>query len=286
MKKTTCYSLLFFILMLNITTLVYAQENITIATHDYPPYYDATGTGMFTEIYQAAFKTEGIGVTIKVFPIKRGVQYLLLNKVDAHSPGQLFFAEAHQKKITSVPVYKIIASCYHYKPLQKKTGFTSLESIKDFKLGIIVSSPYLPLYEQLRLNTNQVETPAQLVRMAKAGRHEFFESTFLSGLILINGLYPDEMNNFSFFTWDTIEAGLAFLNSSKRSMALKDKFKSGFATINQNGTYIKILESYWGKNNIPVQVLPDTLKQHGISELNMELFQSYKRNDHGRITQP
>ena len=130
MKKTTCYTLLLFILLLNITTIVYAQENITIATHDYPPYYDATGTGMFSEIYQAAFKTDGIGVTIKAYPIKRGVQYLLLNKVDAHSPGQFFFSEAHQKEITSVPIYKVIASCYYYKPLQKKQALRLWKVLK------------------------------------------------------------------------------------------------------------------------------------------------------------
>jgi len=76
---------------------------------------------------------------------------------------------------------------------------------------------------------------------------------------------------------------VAFNNANPNTKNLFTKFSKGFETIKQNGEYIRILETYWGKNNIQKEVLPKDMAQYGTDKVNLELFSQYAREPWGRI---
>lgn len=260
-----------------------AEETITIAVHDYAPYYDHEAKGFLSKIYTEAFKNQGITAKYRVLPIERGVIYFFSNDVDAHSPGNIFFNPEQMKKADCVKTFKIMATWHYYKPLQKPITFTTLDDMKPYRLGIILKSPYKPMYEKHGLNIFEVQRPAQLVKKVHEGRDHFFEATFFSGLVLIKKIYPDEWKAFDYISWDVSDGSLAFLKNNKRAQYFKKKFEKGFTLVKQNGTYIDILESYWGKGNIPRDLLPDDLKSFGTDTFDLNVFQSPDRTDYGAI---
>lgn len=267
------------------TPLVCSAETITVAVHDYAPYYNHEAKGFLSDIYTESFKSQGITVEYLVLPIERGVIYFFSNKVDAHSPGNIFFNPEQLKQADCVKTFKIMACWHYYKPLQKRINFTSLDDMRGYRLGIIYKSPYAPLYRSHQLTIFEVQRPAQLVKKVQAGRDNFFEATLFSGLVMINSIFPKEWDLFDYIAWDVSDGSLAFLKNNTKAQRLKKIFEKGFNQVKQNGTYIEILERYWGKNNIPKDILPDDLMPFGTEHFSIKTFQQYKRTEYGEIIQ-
>jgi len=48
------------------------------------------------------------------------VRYLLENKINAYSPGYIFFNEKEREKISWIPTFKVLPGWFFYKPNQEK----------------------------------------------------------------------------------------------------------------------------------------------------------------------
>lgn len=153
---------------------LYAQETVSIAVHNYPPFYNEEATGLMTEVYDAAFDRVGIKASITTYPIKRGISYLFENKVDAFSPGHIFFSEDLKKKAEWENSFVVVLVMTYYKPkLQKKLVFRSLSELKGYRIAILVNSPYFEEYKKYNLTVFPVQTPQQMMRMLKAEHFQF-----------------------------------------------------------------------------------------------------------------
>lgn len=270
-------------LILVLVPFIASAETVTVAVHDYAPYYNEEAKGFLSDIYTESFKTQGLTVEYQVLPIERGVIYFFSHKVDAHSPGNIFFTPDQLKLADCVKTFKIMACWHYYKPLQQRIPFTSLDDMRGYRLGIIYKSPYAPLYRAHQLSIYEVQRPAQLVKKVQAGRDNFFEATLFSGLVLINSIFPEEWDNFDYIAWDVSDGSMAFLKNDPDSQRLKKIFEKGFNLVKQNGTYIDILERYWGKGNIPKEILPDDLMSFGTDNFSVQQFQQYRRTNYGEI---
>ena len=80
----------------------FAKDTITIAVHDYAPYYNSEGKGVLIDMYKAACGVAGLEAEFKVLPIKRGIGYLFQNKVDAFSPGHIFLSPGFVKMVCTI----------------------------------------------------------------------------------------------------------------------------------------------------------------------------------------
>lgn len=263
-----------------------AKDSMTIAVHDYAPYYNNDGKGMLIDLYQAICDDAKIDVTFKVLPVKRGIEYLFDSKVDAFSPGHIFMTPEQFNQVSIIKAFNVVGVFIYYDPGNKKAVvYNSVTNLKGSKVGVIQNSPWLPEYEQVGLPVEQIQTPELLVKMLYAGRFDFIETTLLAGFTITNGLYKNEVKNFDFVVHDVIECSVAFLKSNPKGMALMDKFNASFETIKKNGEYVRVLETYWGKNNIQKEALPDDLKKYGTDKASLDVFSTYNRNAWSKIVE-
>lgn len=263
---------------------VMAKDTMTIAVHDYAPYYNSEGKGMLIDLYQAICDDAGIDVTFKVLPVKRAIEYLFNGNVDAFSPGHIFLTPEQTGQVSIIKAFKVVGVFIYYDPGKKKNVvFHSVADLKGSKVGVIQNSPWLPEYEHFGLPVEQIQTPDLLIKMLRAGRFDYIETTLLAGFSLTNDLFKSEVKDFDFVVHDVIDCSVAFLNSNAKAMALMNKFNASYENIKKNGEYIRILETYWGKNNIQKEALPDDLKAFGVQKASLDTFSSYKRNAWGRI---
>lgn len=260
----------------------FSQEKVRIAVHNYPPYYDTNCQGLLCDVFRAAFQAVGMEADILVYPIIRGKKYFFAKRVDAYCP-HLFFSEAEAEQITWTPVASTSVCLFFYIPNQPRIPFASLEDLRGYSVVTVFDSPYIPIYKQHGLKVDKVRTPFELLRMIRAGRHPFFETTVLTGLFLVKSEFPKEWELFDHLVWSTQDIGLTFLKDTQHSQYVKQQFDKGLATIKQNGEYINIIESYWGKGNIPPYSLTNDMRAFGTTQFNPERFYLPQRTSYGKI---
>lgn len=241
----------------------------------YEPYAYDEGNGLAIDIYREAFEQVGLKLQIQVYPIKRGVRMLLNNKIDAFSHGHIFFNKKDLMKINWTPTFKVAVCWFYYKPHQAGIKYESLSDMIPYQLAAIVNSPYSELYNDLGLSINYVGTPEQLVKLSFSGRVDFFESSLLAGYDLINKLYPEKAHLFGYIMREELEPSLAFLKASSRSQKIKSEFSVGLEILKENGTYMKILERYWGRNNVPSQAVLNGVRHDPSVVFNIETFNQH-----------
>jgi hypothetical protein len=150
-------------------------------------------------------------------------------------------------------------------------------------MGTISDSPYIPIYKQHGMKVETVRTPLQLLKKTRAGRHPFFETTILTGLFLVKSELPNEWKLFDHLVWSAQDVGLTFLKKPQHSQYIKQQFDKGLAAIKQNGKYIKILESYWGRGNIPKYSLTKDMRAFGTTQFDPKRFHLPQRTSYGKI---
>lgn len=249
-------------------------RTVTIAFHDYIPYYDVNGEGMVTDIYRAAFHTQDINVEMKLFPIRRGIRMMFNHEVDAFTPGLLLITDPKQREaVVSISAFMVNIGWFHYPidaPNDDKTNF-------EGKILATVSAkglhrPYLAPYLEKGLKTMMVDEPYRELQVLLARRVNYAVLTQLSGWSALtkNDLYEESLRFTSMAKSE--RSTLTFAKSNPRTEKLAGAFAKGLSTIIENGTYLRILERYWGKDNVPVDALLEPLKPQGTTQFSQEVF--------------
>lgn len=261
------------LIIFTVSTSAMARETIVIAAHDYAPYYDNQGKGMMVEMFESAGNAVDMDVEVRVLPIKRAIKELLENKVDAFSPGTVFMAPDQAEQCSNYNTFNVVTIfAYHDPGKTKKIVFNAIPDLKGYKVGLVVGSPLRPLFNQSGVPYTEAQSPQQLLKMLHAGRFDFVELTLLSGMLYLNKLYGDQMDDFGYVINFPATCWLSFHNGNARSASLKPKIIEGFEIIKKNGEYIRIAEKYWGKGNIQKEALPEDLAQFGAEKADLKVY--------------
>lgn len=262
----------------------FAQEKIIISVHDYMPYYNKDGKGLMDEVYKEIFHRVGVEASLKAFPIKRGLAYLFDNTVDAFSPGHIFMSPDMKKNAEWDTSFIVALSMFYYKPnFKKPIVFNTLDDLRGYKLAVLVNTSFIPLYKKHHIEYYEAQNPQRMLKMAKAGHVDFFVITILTGMILINQEYPDVAHDFDYFVFKKLPCSLAVSKGNPNYKKRMAQFQKGLNEIKADGTYIQLLEQYWGKGNIPKDVLFDDLTSFGVDHVDPKVFNKFPRNELGRI---
>lgn len=246
---------------------------IHIAVHRYYPFY-VDGVGMGADIFTAAFTTQGIKVVLHELPVLRGVSEMLNHHVDAFSPGTLFIRDKTSlARVTTVSTF-IVHVSWLYKGNNNPLEIENMQgTILATPTPVQTPQPYYKPFLARGMRQLTVESPERQVRLVMTERADFAPMSKLTGWHMLVKYSPNNYQNYAFApVMKPYECNLAFATDNPRSMPLIMAFKRGLKKIMDDGTYLKILEKYWGKENIPKGNLFDELKDKGTDNFNPRLL--------------
>ncbi|PIP90405.1 MAG: hypothetical protein COW79_07670 [Bdellovibrionales bacterium CG22_combo_CG10-13_8_21_14_all_38_13] len=234
----------------------YAKDVFTIGTFPYPPYHSEKG-GFLNDLYIAIFKAVDYEVEFKYLPIRRSESNFLKGDIDFFS-SHVLIDNKNLKLVEKLNIFKFSSSFFY---LKTKGSFEDLKSLNGFICGVIHNTPYEQLYKINGIQLNYLKDPQTLLKMVLLDRVTAFEATFLTG---INYIRRNELvEKFDYFIFDVLPSGPAILKTSKKRKKIVELVTKGYELIIKNGELVKILEKYWGKDNIPKAVLPNDIRHLG-----------------------
>ena len=260
----------------------FAKDKATLATLEYLFLCDANGDGVYMELIRSAYEAVDVELALVVLPIRRGISNFIENKYDMFFSYSLLNEDEIEKAAWKETMGVIVGFFYTNRKFDD-FHLNTLDDFKGYKMGTIMNSSLLSLLQKHELDVYQVRSLDQQLHMLKAGRFDFMNAAVSSALLQIKSLFPDNTGDFAFIEFKNLFLGPCFLKGNAKSMVLKDKFETGLDIIKKNGKYMEIMESYWGKGNVPKGTLPEDIKKYGVDKPNLTLFHSYNRKAYGKI---
>jgi polar amino acid transport system substrate-binding protein len=231
------------------------QQNIVIATIDYPPLLGKKGTIM-TDIANAAFQAKGINVQYKTYPLARVIKAINANSITAALGSRhWFYKENAAASKLFVSIYWLNMHFFYLKSnFPQGLVYQNLSDLQDYKIGYIRGGVLTQTFENTDIKPNLVATLRQTSHKTYAGRDDMFAATKLGGWAIINKYHPDKIDLFS-ASEKPIKQLSADIIFTGQQQGLYETFKEGFDIIKKNGTYLKIIDKYYDERTIPDGIL-------------------------------
>lgn len=234
---------------------------IRISTIEYPPLFQSThlpgkGYGVASDLTVAAFNAVNAEVKFDYIPMIRSVSSVIARRHPA-SLGSInwFIKDQKEHAVEVVNLFNI-----SFKLFYKKSRFPSgmsyqqLSELKPFSIGNVRGSSTTPVVNRARLNIRWISALEQNFRMLNADRIDFAIGGETAGWTLIQTLFPGEESQFAVVdkAIHTVPIGLVF---HKDEQVLIQKFRQGIHRIIKDGSYFRILERYYKKEQITSSLL-------------------------------
>ena len=277
------------------------RSKVTISQYVYKPYFTESGKGLAVDLWTAAYIAVGITPEVRMLPVQRAKQYLIDGTVDIFGGGgstNFSVEEQEQYGIGHSIYFHFTLALAYYRPnlapedVERLDHFESLDKLRGLTFGSTAVYPGIPMLQNagLRLveyTLGDKDITYQQLQMLKGGRFETTQLTMLSAIAIIRERFPDRSADFGLTPPFVIGQGTRFYNTrNPKSVYFHQQCEKGMALIMQGGReseYYRILESYWGKDNVPAYVLPDALKEFGLEQPDLQKALSYDRDENWKI---
>jgi len=231
--------------------LALGREIVELGSSETPPFWSANlaNDGMCGEILHAISANSGITSKIVFYPTKRLIRMKTGNHVGdpEHWPDQKFEAV--------IPIATFCSSFYYYKPNHEKAiVFKDLGDLKGFTIGVIKRSiEDTSFFESRGIRIEESYKQESLFKKLKLGRIDLCGMVDLSGIVILNSLFPDEKGNFARIPLPRSVSAICIMIDADYPNAkqIADQYRAGLDTVVANGTYRSILQKYYGPNNVP-----------------------------------
>lgn len=258
-KLQRCILKLVFLCLLTLSSASSFADQIALTAFNYPPYMDKSvpSKGLYCELVEEAYKASGHKVSFQFLPLARSTLYVQRGE----ALGQLgtewnFPAQARENDLISVPLfyYRVVGFYLKSQHRYQKIEFSSLSDLRGYKIDVIRGSSDAQILNTAKdLMIEEITTGEQVLRRLHSYRSDIGFMVELTGLSLIERLYPDEKEQWN-MTEDAVQGILAQVVFSKHypdSGKYAEALRRGVEIIRANGVYHQVLEKYYGKGNVP-----------------------------------
>ena len=240
----------------------YAAEKLTILAMEYPPYESSTlpSDGIAGEILDHIFAQMGIEDAFEYQPLKRAVYNIVTGQNHFFVGNLSFFTEEERKNLMLLPFVNIRMVFFYDKTRYAEgINFDTLEQLKDYQIGILAGGFEKDMLVNAQLTVHEISSYEGLFQTMNAGRIDLCTSLDISGLEMIRRLFPGEEQTFGIIAkpLTSIPAGLILSKNLPNYQEFIAQYQQGFEAIKANGTYLSILEKYYGKGNVPKDVMSE-----------------------------
>ncbi len=250
-----------------------SKKQIPLAAFDYPPYMDESlpEKGLFCELVAAAYRSLGYTVSFEFYPGKRATQNVVEGEVLASLGSERNYSEDARKNdvLQSVRVFYFRTVGFYLKDRFKSISFKTLKDLQGYRIGIIrgaSASILFNKYPELNLDIEEVTTMKQMFKKVYAKRNDLGFTVELSGRMFFAKHYPNEKDRWA-MTEDAMQGIFGDVVFSKKypdGEKYLNIFKNGLQQIRDNGTYLHILEKYYGVGKVPAWVTDVTQQPYDI----------------------
>jgi len=234
-------------------TTISSAKPLNLVTLEYPPYeYTQNGEikGMAVDIVKLIFKEMNQPITIEVLPWARAIRYIKEGKRDA-----IFTAFKNSKRetfadySTSVLMPQVVSLFVKKGSSIKYEG--EFNEFSQYSIGVVRKVSYGKLLDEALSNNifkrvDAVNDGTQNFKRLLKGRIDIIASNKYGGMYILKQLgkldevtvLPEQLQ--------AVSSYIAF--SKKRNLThIRDKFDVILKRLKKDGTYSKILDSYFNK---------------------------------------
>jgi len=233
------------------------HRTIQVTTIDYPPLMGPK-EGLMTDLVRAAFSSQSYSVNFVIVPMARIPWSITHSNSDAVLGSILWFKEKNIIEKISFQTIYYSGVHFFYRKAQFPAGiaYNKLTELVQYKIGYIQSGSLLKVLEESNIYPQLVKDLTTNSRKLKTERIDMFIATELGGWGAIKKIYPDKVVQFAMTPRPILDImGSGDILFPSKSRDVKEIFEAGFSLLKTNGTYLKILEKYYGKDNIPENLL-------------------------------
>lgn len=215
---------------------------------------------------QAAFNAVDVELAVNYQPMARSVQSFGEGRFVAHVGSRnVLFVSVPKDQIDSMLLgnYSIF---FHYLKSRQPgpaPSYDKLSDLKDYRIASLVGTPTIKILKKAHLKVDSgPNLDSGLMKLMK-GRVDLWASVGSTAIYLAERNYPERAGDLAHIE-KPIFAGSIDMNFRKDHEEYplrKQQFSKGMDIIYANGTYMDILESYFGKGLVPAYILSDDYKQ-------------------------
>jgi len=234
----------FFILLLAISSDVFANETVRLAIGDWAPYTSATDAKckILENVVSEAFKLEGIEVIYEYFPWKRSYALAKSGEFDGTFPWAKTEEHVEDFYIHKIYLIKDEGVFFHLKKVQ--FDWNSLEDLKKYSVGVTLGYKEESIYKEKGIKAQAVPSEDLNFKKILAGRIDVYQTSKIVGYATINRLFTTEdAKLFTNHPKPAVENEFYILFSKKtpNGQSLAHKFDSGLKKLKESGSYAQII---------------------------------------------
>jgi len=245
---------------------VTANEVVDIASVEYPLLMQEVaipekGFGMVRDIMTVAFKAVNIDARYEFVPMARNIWSPLSDRY-AGTLGSLLWYDENplEEELGFIEAYiGQVFFFYNRKRYPEGLVFSQLEDLCNYDTAVIRGGPISDALKQARARITWTNGLESSFLMLQAERVDLVASTQITGWPLIRSLFPNQADEFAVLARPKIEVTLGLIYSKQRP-ELGQTFEMGLDRVVGDGTYMQILETYYGLGQVPIQVLPPKIR--------------------------
>lgn len=218
---------------------------LQLAVEDsWPPYADAAGRGLSTDIVLAAFAAVGVEVTIEVKPYSRVMRDLKAGLVDGGYNITRMTANQERFIFGEEPLTTATVSFY-YRPGAVKAYWSATDVPTGTRIATIIDYDYGDHFESQRerFREYKVMRQSQIIHMLLAGRVDVAVMYDRVAAYTLNTLGLPQETLVRGETIHPSDVYVAFSRHNPRAQEYAALLDEGLRKIRQNGVYDQILAS-------------------------------------------
>lgn len=254
-KANRLLFLAIFILLLLFSSEL-AAESVKVISFSAPPFMGSTrhsADGVLIELTKELLKASSIEAQIDMLPRARANITFEEGKIPLYIGPAKSLNKDFRKHITQIPLLIVLNVVFYKKNQFPNFRFKQFTDLNNYSIGVILGGGNERTVKKNDLNFESVQSYKSLFKMLNAGRNELVIAPILSAKIAIEEIFPYGIKDFVYYRENPFQTvpGALIINNHLDSGTLLNKINAGLATIYANGTWLKTMEKYYGKGEVP-----------------------------------
>ncbi len=210
--------------------------------------------GLQIDLLRAVMSITAMDLTVEILPRARAnVKYQEGHVPIFLGPTQTL-TDDFRKHVTEIPLFVVQNVVFYKKAKFPQFSFKQYSDLKKYSIGVLRSGASEKIGAAYGLKFDRAPAATNLMKKLDADRTELAIAVDLAGMLTIEELFPDRANTFDYYKetpFLLLRAQIIVNNDYPQAKSLIEKMRAGLRIIYANGTWLKIMEKYYGTGNVP-----------------------------------